>query len=68
MDTGTTDPFVTWLDRVGPVADFDELHGHYLRTYGRQPMSRMRLAGRLKGVGILVDADGRLHPAEVAAR
>ena len=64
MQSGTTDPFVTWLDRVGPVADFDELHGHYVRTYGRLPMSRMRLAGRLKRCGISVDAEGRLHPVE----
>jgi len=60
MDGERNHPFVTWLERVGPVADFEELHGHYLRTYGRAPLSRMRLAGRLRDVGITVDAAGRL--------
>lgn len=64
MDGKPTHPFVTWLQRVGPLADFDELHGHYLRTYGPAPMSRMRLAGRLKDVGITVDASGTLHLPE----
>lgn len=68
MDHDDNRPFALWLERVGPVGDFEELHGQYLRTYGRRPMSRMTLAGRLKRVGIVVDAEGQLHPAEGSTR
>ena len=63
METQRTNPFVTWLHRLGPVESFEELHEHYMRTYGRRPLSRMTLAGRLKQVGIDVLSDGSLGPS-----
>jgi len=61
VETQRTNPFVTWLERLGPVTDFEELHGHYVRTYGVRPLSRITLVGRLRQVGVDVLPDGSLR-------
>lgn len=61
MESQSKNPFITWLERVGQVDSFDDLHGHYVRTYGERALSRMTLAGRLKQVGVDVLPDGSLR-------